>query len=148
MCDDGNVPDRLDAARARELALDAQGVAQNLVEAYRTIMAPSEWKPNVARSLLGGVLIVLAASDLGSDVTDRRAKLVEAEVLLAAAYQVLSSHPRKAYESSDSTRRLLENLVRLYQTWEELSPDAKHVEKIAQWRQRLQEFTRNATVPP
>ena len=100
--------------------------------------SPDYWLLANTRSMLGGSLAGQAALLVESDATGATAKLQEAEPLLLEGYASLKDNSAIPPQWRDQRlRQALERIVKLYEAWDRVAPDAGYAEKAAEWRARL-----------
>jgi tetratricopeptide (TPR) repeat protein len=115
--------------------------------------SPDYWLLANTRSMLGGALAGEGALLMDSDVAAGAAKLEEAEPLLLEGYAGLDAGLRDnasvaANIRDQRIREALERIVKLYDAWDQIAPDAGYAEKAAEWRARLDAYDETPTSGP
>jgi hypothetical protein len=116
------------AAKARE---GVQLLRDCLAQWGRMSGRPATHVPGT-KSRLAGALISLAASDIALSTADRIALLDEAQPLLTSAYAAAQPNAKDGAE-----RAAVQRFVRLYETWEGLSPGNGKAALADEWKQKL-----------
>jgi eukaryotic-like serine/threonine-protein kinase len=104
--------------------LDRPAEAEPLLReavAIREKQPPGDWRLPYSRMLLGSALA-------------GQKKFREAEPLAVNGYTAMAANKDTP---SQWTRQSLQNVVRLYETWDRAEPNASHAAKAAEWRARL-----------
>jgi hypothetical protein len=107
--------------------------------------SPDYWLVLNTRSLLGHALLGQAEAQVATDRAVAMARLIEAEPLITAAYERLSSNVDRINPSwrTQRVREAGERVIRLYEAWHAIEPGAGYADKAAEWRSRLE-----TDVPP
>jgi len=89
--------------------------------AIREKQSPTDWRLPYSRMLLGSALA-------------GQKRFREAEPLAVDGYTALAANKDTP---SQWTRQSLQNVVKLYETWDRAEPNASHAAKAAEWRGRV-----------
>jgi tetratricopeptide (TPR) repeat protein len=118
---------------SRERAREAEKLLRDCLAARVGATNVSRTKLGDTRSRLGGAVLSMAVCDpaLNPD------RFKEAETLLLTGHELMQADspisPRYVRDS-------LQRLIRLYDAWKSVAPDADYEAKAATWKQRLEQF--------
>ncbi len=133
----GRETDPLAASRARE----GETLLRAAWAGRLNSSTPEHWRTDDVRGRLGFALTVVAATDVSLPGDERLARLSEAEALLIKGNERLQSS--KSADTA-SKRAVVEELVRLYETWDRLAPKTGKAAKAAELKKRLADFGKTA----
>jgi tetratricopeptide (TPR) repeat protein len=133
------------APAAWEHARQAEALLREVLASRVSATNVSQTKLGDTKSRLGGAVLSVAVCDPESSSAVFAARCTEAESFLLAGYELMQADTSV---SSRSVRDSLQRLVRLYEAWKSVAPNAGHEAKLATWKERLAAFEGARQGPP
>ncbi len=113
-----------DVLEAREKFAEADVVHAELVEAYRAVLRPGDWRIGAMELRAGGSLLA-------------QGRFADAEALVLSGFAKLQADAGTPRAPSDWLKEGCERVVKLYESWHAAEPGKGYDVKAAEWKAKL-----------